>query len=242
MYIYLRTSRYVTAFMRSLGDGQSLLPNQPITFSPYTQEYVVLINGLRLVPAQQQHGASCYSQAAWSNMLNGRLPQGGAVILNRNKEDYLSYAEICTLEKLPNKTKTEAYEFLCIDTPREICLNNRIVRVTKSHTLDSSAANQLRKLMRQAFIRKFLDFETNNITFAKANKIERSSIEIMERFFMEYNIPVSHDQHERDSMRRLVIRWRKEAQQLVKDPVIIGDQNITRIDEHERRGGLPKYD
>lgn len=240
--IYLRTSRYVAAFMRSTGDGQSLPFTTPIEFSPYTKEYVVLTNGLRIVPEHQQHRASCYSQTAWQNMLRGKLPQGGKPILNRNPSDYLSYAEICTLERLPNKTKTDAYEFLCITIPREVYQNGHIVRTGRSYTLDTSAAQQLRRLLRESFIRVFLDFETRNHIFAQTNGIHRSSIEILERFFMEYDLPVSHDQKERSTLRRLIQRWRKEASYLSKSPSIVDDELINRIDEHEIYGGQPRYD
>lgn len=240
--IYLRTSRYVAAFMRALGDGMSMPANQPVVFSPYTQEYVVLANGLRIVPESKQHRASCYSQSAWQNMLRGRLPQGGKPIIVRNPEDYLSYAEICTLEQLNNRTKTDAYEFVCIQIPREIYTNGHVERTTKSYTLDSSAANALRKLLRESFIRTFLDFETRNLIFAQANHIHRSDVEIMERFFMEYDVPVSHDLNERETLRRLKQRWHKEAVYLANSPAIIKDGLVSRIDEHELTGGRPKYD
>ncbi len=240
--IYLRTSRYVAAFMRATGDGQSLPPTKPIELSPYTPEYVVLTNGLRIVPEQQQHRASCYSQSAWQNMLRGRLPQGGKPIINRNPNDYLTYAEVCTLEAHTNKTKTDAYEFLCISVPREVLIDGKVHRVYRSHTLDTRAAQQLRQMFRATFIRTFLDFSTRNQVFAQTNGIHRSATEILERFLMEYDIPVSHDQNERSTLRRLIQRWRKEAEYMAKSPVIVKDELITRIDEHEVRGGLPKYD
>ncbi len=239
--IFLRTSRYVAAFMRSDGDGNSLSPKTPIVLSPYTVESVVLANGLRVIPESQQHRASCYSQFAWNNMLRGRLPQGGKPIISRDANEYLTYAEICTLERLSNKTKTGAYEFLCISLPREICIDGRVERVSSSHTLETSAARELRRLLRNRFIRAFLDFETKNSIFAADKKIHRSNVEVLERFLMKYDIPVSHDKKEREGLRRLIHRWRKEAGLLVRDPVLIEDGEITRIDEHEIRGGLPKY-
>lgn len=240
--IYLRTSRYVAAFMRSDGDGNSLAPTDPIILSPYTEEHVVLVNGLRIIPEAQQHRASCYSQFAWNNMSRGRLPQGGKAIITRDPNDYLTYAEVCTLERLPNKTKTGAYEFLCIQVPREIYINGKVERVSSSHAIDTQSANQLRRLFRNRFIRTFLDFETKNNIFAADSKIHRSNVEVLERFLMKYDIPVSHDQREREGLRRLVHRWRKEAGLLARDVTIIGDSDITRIDEHELRGGLPRYD
>lgn len=240
--IYLRISRYVGAFLRACGDGQSLAMDEPVRFSPYTRAHVVLLNGLRIVPEEQQHRAQCYSQSAWQNMLRGRLPQGGKPIIVRNPDDYLTYAEVCTLEHLPNTTKTEAYEYLCISVPREAYIGGRVERVGKSHTLDTSAAKQLVKLLRQDFVRAFLEFMRNNEIFALSEGIERTNVEILERFMMRYDMPVSHDQKERETLRRLVVRWRKEAEQLAQAPAIIGDPLITRIDEHERRGGRPKYD
>lgn len=240
--IYLRVSRYVAAFMRSVGDGQSLPLTTPIEFSPYRDEYTILTKGLRVVPETQQHRASCYSQSAWNNMLRGKLPQGGKPIINRNPNDYLTYAEICTLERLTNKTKTEAYEFICIAAPKEIVVNGRVQRVSKSHTLDSRAAQQMRRLLREDFIRNFLKFMKNNKTFADGNNFERSNTEVLERFFMENNVPVSHDQKERSTLLRLIQRWKKEAEALTHDPTIIGDPLVTRIDEYELRGGLPRYD
>ncbi len=228
--------------MRSLGDGMSLPPTTPIEFSPYTQEYVVLTNGLRTVPDAQQHRASCYSQSAWQKMSKGILPQGGSPIIKRDPSEYLTYAEVCTLERLPNKTKVDAYEFICIALPREVYVGNKVVRTNKSYTLDTRAANQLRKLLRNNFIRTFLEFETRNKIFAQTRNIERSGVEIIERFFMEYDMPVSHEQTERDTLRRLVQRWRKEAEYMASSPSIVSDDLITRIDEHEIRGGLPNYD
>ncbi len=240
--IYLRVSRYVAAFMRATGDGQSMPPSQPVEFSRYTQEYVTLTNGLRIIPEQQQSRASCYSQIAWQNMLRGRMPQGGKPIILRNPDDYLTYSEICTLEALPNKTRSEAYEFLCIALPREVCIDGTVIRVHKSYTLDTRAANDLRGLLRDTFIRVFYDFDQRNRIFAQSQGFHRSDTEILERFLAEYNVPVSHDKKERNTLRRLVRRWRKEASYLVQSPTIIGDDLVTRIDEHERRGGLPSYD
>lgn len=231
--IYLRVSKYVAAFIRSNGKGSSLPFDEPIVFSPYTHEHVVLVNGLRIVPEDKQHIASCYSQSAWSNMMRGRLPQGGRQIIVRNPDDYLSYSEVCTLEGSLNRSKTDSYDFLCLHIPREIYSNGRVERTNKSYTLTTPAAMQLRKLMRENFIRIFLDFERRNRIFAEANHINRTDIEIMERFFLAHDIPVSHDARERDTLRRLKQRWMMEADYMANQPSIIQDGLVTRIDKEE---------
>jgi len=53
---------------------------------------------------------------------------------------------------------------------------------------------------------------------------------------------VSHDKNERSTLRRLIQRWKKEAEYMAKSPAIINDELVTRIDKHEIYGGLPKYD
>ena len=63
----------------------------------------------------------------------------------------------------------------------------------------------------------------------------------MERFFAKYDIPVSHDQKERDSIRRQMHRWKKEGEKYIEDDVMVDDEDVRRIDEYELRGGLPDY-
>lgn len=231
--LYLRLSRYVAAFIRAIGDGQSLPYDTPVEFSPYTEQYVVLTSGLRVVPEEQQHRASCYSQSAWRNMQRGCLPQGGRPLIRRNAADYLTYSEVCTLEHVPATAKASSYEFVCIGLPREVWTGNRVERVSSSHTLDTRAAARLRRVLREDFIRTFLDFEARNRTFASSQGINRTDVEVMERFFMEYDMPVSHDQRERESLRRLVQRWRQEASTFANRKEIIGDELVARIDAHE---------
>lgn len=233
--IYLRVPYYVAAFTRAVGDGESLPPSVPVVFSSFSEEYSVLVNGLRIVPESKQHYASCYSQSAWQNMLRGRMPQGGKVILNRNPTEWLTYAEVCTLERLTNTTRREAYEFLCIELPREMFAGGRVVRPNKSYSLDSGPANHLRRLLRLHFVRKYLSFEKKNRIFAEEHHLHRSNYEILERFLMEYNIPVSHDQRERKTLKRQLMRWRKELRHSISVSDINNDITITRIDKRELR-------
>ena len=116
-----------------------------------------------------------------------------------------------------------------------------VVRTSKSFTLDTKAANDLRRAMRQMFIRTLMEFDKKNKAFAKAKGFRRTDVEIMERFFAKYDIPVSHDQKERDSIRRQMHRWKKEGEKYIEDDVMVDDEDVRRIDEYELRGGLPDY-
>lgn len=238
--IYLRLSNYVAAFMRSVGDGDSLPKSSPVFFSPYSDEYPVIVNGLRIVPEANQHYAACYSQSAWQNMMAGRLPSGGTPILKRNPKEWLTYAEICTLERHTNRTRCDAYDFLCIALPSEVYVNGRVVRLNKAYTLDTSSAQQLRKMLKQTFIREYLRFEKKNRIFAEGHDFTRANYEILERFFMEHNIPVSHDTHERKSLKRQILRWKDEGLRMLNDPRLMDDLAVSRLDPSERKQIMSK--
>lgn len=239
--IYLRISKYVASFLRGDGQGGSIHFSHPIEFSPYTQEYAIIANSLRVIPAAQQHRASCYSQSAWNNMLRGRKPEGGPPLIVRKQTDPLSYAELCVLEGIKNKQKLDGSDFLCIALPRETYFPGKVTRTNATMTLDTEACRDLRRLLRRTFTRTFLEFKQKNVAFAHEKGISRSNIEIIERFLMMYDMPVSHDLKERESLRRLIIRWEKEASYYANSEAVAGDEIIGRIDEHELRGRLPRY-
>ena len=239
--IYLTITRPVAAFMRAQDVGETLKPTEPVVFSPYSEEYSILEAGLRIIPESQQGSARCYSQTAWQNMLCGRAPSGGKTIIKRSQDEWLTYSELCTLECVNNRYKRDSYDFLCIQIPREVFDGEEVVRTSKSFTLDTKAANDLRRAMRQMFIRTLMEFDKKNKAFAKAKGFRRTDVEIMERFFAKYDIPVSHDQKERDSIRRQMHRWKKEGEKYIEDDVLVDDEDVRRIDEYELRGGLPDY-
>lgn len=233
--IYIRLPRYVAAYFRSLGDGESLPHETPIHLSPLTDEYVLLTSGLLIVPPDQQRRSSCYSQTAWNNMLCGRKPDGGDPLLHRNRKQHLSYAEVCTLDGLRNFTKADAFDFLAIALPTSIVQNGRTVKVCGNHTLARDQAQQLRQLLRTRMMRAFLRWDNDNTLFAATQNITRTQVEVLERFLMEHNVPVSHDQVEMESLRRLAIRWREEAHRLTHSKRIRGNKTITRIGKEEIR-------
>ena len=239
--IYLCITRPVAAFMRSQDVGDTLKPDEPVVFSPYSEEYSILEAGLRVIPESEQGAARGYSQTAWQNMLCGRAPNGGKTIIKRSPDEWLTFSELCALECVNNRYKRDSYDFLCIQMPREIYDGEEVVRTGKTFTLDTKPANDLRKVLRKMFVRTLLEFDKKSQRFAQAKGFRRTDVEILERFFAKYDIPVSHDQKERDSIRRQLHRWRQEGEKYIEQDVLIGDEDITRIDDYELRGGIPDY-
>lgn len=233
--IYLRISKYIASFYRGDGQGNSISANTPLELSPYSKEYTILANCLRVIPAEQQHRAACYSQSAWDQMRLGRKPQGGSPLLIRKPSVPLSYAEYCVLEGVRNDKRLYDFDFLCIAMPKEIYNGTRFLRSNATMTLDGTAARSLRRLLRLSLVQSFLDFKEKNKAFARAQNISRSNIEIIERFMMMYDMPVSHDLKERETLRRLSARWEKDARNYAMSDEVANHEIIGRIDEHEKK-------
>lgn len=233
--IYLRVSKYIASFYRGDGQGNSVSADTPLVLSQYSREYTIMTNGLRVIPAAQQHRAACYSQSSWDQMRHGRRPEGGVPLLVRESSDPISYAEYCALEGIVNKQKVYDFDFLCIAMPKEVYNGQRFLRSNATMTLDTEAAKALRRFLRLSFVQAFLDFKEKNIAFARAQHISRSNIEIIERFMMMYDMPVSHDLKERESLRRLSARWEKQARNYAMSDEVAKHEIIGRIDEHERK-------
>jgi len=166
-------------------------------------------------------------------MLAGKPPQGGQKILNREPSQWLTVQEICTLEgKKPPKCQ-ESFEYLCIAMPREVLIGQRVFRTNASYALDGHFAQVLGKLLRTEFYHNILDWLVQERRYCNQMGVKRNRIETLERFFAQFNIPVSMDQRERESMRRMVNRWLAKAYLLANDRIDFGDDWIRHISDKE---------
>lgn len=231
--IYLRLPSYVSAFYRNRDINNPLPYDKPVTFVEYSQEYVIMSIGLRILNDKAMARSHCYSQFAWKNMLQGRAPGGGLKIIRRDKTEWLSPTEVRTLadEKVPSVD--ENFDYLCIGTPREICVGGELHRITGSYSLDGRSAQALEALMRHEFQFCLLDWLQQDRKFCVNKGIERTRIESLERFLMVYDIPVSTDNKERESLRRMVNRWLNNAKALLIDRQRFDDTFFEHLTDDE---------
>lgn len=231
--IHLKVSSYISAFVHHTTKVDE--PQDPITFSKYSEERVILESGLRIIPEGTQWRAACYSQSAWKNMLRGRRPEGGQIVIRRNPDQELTHSEVSTLINRKRATEDDASSYLCIQLPKLVVVDGKTVRPSASYTLDTSAAKEMRKRLRTRYIIAFGSFYIRNMAFAADHGIERTKVEIIERWISAIDIPVSHDTRTRDGLRKNAQRWLAEYYAIMSDRDDTFKEDIEYLSEKERR-------
>lgn len=232
--IYLRLPTYVCAFYRNRDINHPLPMDKPVVFVEFSQEYVVLSTGLRILSDDAMTRAHCWSQVAWRNMMHGRNPGGDTRIIRRTPDEWLTYAEVRTLsgEKTGGYV-SESYDYLCIGIPKEVVSGGRIHRTNASYSLAPRNAQQLEGMMRHEFQLTFLDWLVQDRRFCNQKGIARSRVESIERFLMTYDIPVSTDNRERESLRRMTNRWLNKSKHLLNDRLHFEDGFFRHLTDNE---------
>lgn len=231
--IYLRLPSYVCALYRNRDIDHPLKNDEPVKFCEYSHEYVILSSCVRIVSSKLQAARHCYSQNSWNTMLRGKELQTGAKVIIRNPHEWLTSAEIKALAGEAHGNREEVYDYLCIGLPKEAFFDGRVHRTNGSFSLDGGGVNQLERLMRNNFVHLLLDWLIQSRRWCNQMGVERSRLETLERFLMVYGIPVSVDNHERESLRRMMNRWMDKAGALLNDRVKFRDPYFAYLTSDE---------
>jgi hypothetical protein len=215
--IYLRVPTYVAQFYRGREVNHPLTEFEPVIFSVYQNEHVLL--SATLILDTDNQNAACLSQRAWKNVLQGRQPNGGKRLLNRSPDEWPTIQEICMLTGVKKVQKMEGYDYLCIEIPKQILVGRQYKATNASFSLPPSAANDLQKMLRNNFIRVLLDWVRQERSFCNIKGIRRDLSMVVDHFFYYYNICIGTNGKDRESMRRMAVRWLEEAKTLPNDGV-----------------------
>lgn len=209
--IYLRLPRYTAAFYRNRDEDNILTEFMPMEFCKHTPEYVLLLN--KLLPSEGAEGKEirCYSQRSWNNMLHGKNTSGSRQIINRDAKNWLTINEISLLENKPINARIETYDYLCIKTPPEVCFNNKLRLVDNTYTLPSRFAYNLADIMQREFYRTIIDWIDKDKEYCQVNELPFFKMTSIEGFLASNDIPISKDNHERETLRRHVNRFIQES-------------------------------
>lgn len=215
--IYLRLPSWIAAYHRNYDTEHRLGPFDPVKFSSYTDHAVVMRGGLVLQTNNSRKIVNCYNQTQWKNMLAGKKPDGKQV-MKRDADTWLTYDEICALMGVQISHRSDSYDFLCIQMPQTILVGDREVRTNSSFCLTNEAAEVLQLLLARDFKRAFVNWEieTQAHCIQSDRIIQRGQMNTIERFLMHYEIPVSMDGREKESLRRQLLRWLAKAHVLEK--------------------------
>ena len=209
-YIALRVPWYVAAYYRGREEDNQLSEWDPVEFSDYTHEYMVLENNLRYTPGQIQ-SRNCFSQRSWQNILHGKNPDGSRMIIQRNAKEWPTIQEVSTLIGAACHGKQAGSEYLLIRMPREVYYNKHVYRTTPDYCLSYDAATYLSSMITRKFCYEYLEWCEYRKEFARKQGVKAKTIDIVEMFFTQFNFPVAILPTERESLRRMHTRWLTNA-------------------------------
>lgn len=209
-YIALRVPWYVAAYYRGREEDNQLSEWDPVEFSDYTHEYMVLENNLRYTPGQIQ-SRNCFSQRSWQNILHGKNPDGSRMIIQRNAKEWPTIQEVSTLIGAACHGKQAGSEYLLIRMPREVYYNKHVYRTTPDYCLSYDAGTYLSSMITRKFCYEYLEWTEYRKEFARKQGVKAKTIDIVEMFFTQFNFPVAILPTERESLRRMHTRWLTNA-------------------------------
>ncbi len=208
--IYLRMPVSRCQYFRNRDPKQVLAKDQPLVFSNYMTEHFIMRNSLTPTAAlDKQVNMACFSQQQWRNMLQGKSPMGGGVIIKRNVEDYLSFDEVQLLNGKIEHGKSVREDYLCIKLPSEVELIDTVRSVTAAWTLGTHGVRSLVTALNNDFKRSLVDWALATFDFctSRGNVICRAQQSMLERYLMRYGIEPTVE--EKDNLRRIIFRWFK---------------------------------
>ena len=208
--IYLRLPVSRCQYFRHRDPDRTLARNEPVVFGSYMPEYFVIRNSLSNAGSvTQKVNPQCFSHQQWRNMMNGRHPLGGNVLVKRDSAEYLTFAEVQQLNGYKDYSKSANEEYLCIKLPTEIEVVDTVRTITPTWNLDRYGIFKLIELLNNDFKRCMVEWVLATFDFCTSNGriIARSKSAMIERFLMRYGIDPSNE--EKDNMRRIVERWLK---------------------------------
>lgn len=235
--IYLRVPTYVAQFYRGRVVPEPVLSEfAPVAFSPFQRESAIMSAALTMVTEQQMDHTICFSERMWKNILNGRPPQGGKIQLKRDATEWPTMDEILYLTNVQRNKKTDGFDYLCIATPKQIAIGGQFKQVTSSYTLPFRQANALVKQLRRDFLHILLYWITEEVFACNRNGIQRDVVMCIDHFFYHYQMCLGNNTTDRESMRRMTMRWLEESKML---PLDIDDEDALYMYEREEsRGGM----
>ena len=235
--IYLKVPTYIAQFYRGrIAPEPPLTEFQPVMFSPFQEESAMMSAWLLFVSEKDMEHTTCFSERMWKNILAGKAPQGGKVILKRNPADWPTMDEICFLTGTKRNRKTDGFDYLCIQTPKTMVIGGFYKVVTSSFTLKFNEACAMVRQLRHEFLRIFLHWICEELLVCDKrgirfdSKTGRDVVMCIEHFFYHYQMSLGTNATDRDSMRRMAKRWLEDAKMLPSD---INDEDVLFFYEKE---------
>lgn len=235
--IYIKVPWYVAWHFRGRNEDHQLTEWEPVKFHEFEHEYRVLANNLRFIPEAQQ-SRSCYSQQAWKNILHGKRPEGGQIILQRDPKTWPTVNETAALTGIQMSSKHIASDYLCVEMPKEVWLNNRTHRTNTCYSLSYEVAVYFSGMLTDRFSYEYTQWMQKDARAAMAQGFHRKTSERQERYFVQYNFPVDIDPSLRESLRRQHTRFVERGEGKLRHAMEFGQESeefMNHVGEHEEK-------
>lgn len=206
--IYLRVPGLVAGFYRGMNRDKQPDNFEPYEFPDHDDLLYFMEKQLNFIPEQNQ-SVFCLSERAFNNILHGRAPGGGKQIINRRPDTWPDMKEVCALTGKFVTDKNESADYLCIGIPKEVLVDGELRRTNGSYCLSKRMADTLIAYMRRRFKRELEAFMSEDIENCIRRHVKRSDVERMDRFMTVYNMPISIDDRERESLRKIIHRIKR---------------------------------
>lgn len=206
--IYLRLPTSRCQFFRNRDPKHVLAKDEPLVFSVYTHEHFILRHYLtNTTELSRSLDPQCFSHQQWRNMMAGRHPNGGASILIRDNQNYLSFDEMQRIFGFRDYNKSEDMDYLCIRLPYEVEVVDVVKQVTSTWNLTKEGVWQLKAALNNEFKRSLIEWAMSTFDYCTSNNriICRKHVAMLERFLMRYGIDPT--EQEKSNMRRVIDRW-----------------------------------
>lgn len=213
--IYLRLPKYTAAYYRTKNQDNILTEFMPIIFCKYTTEYHLMEHHLH--NSGIDHNPKCFSQSAWNNLLHGKSSDGKIQMLNRDAKKWLTMQEIDLLEKDNHTERKDTYDYLCIETPKEICIRNQFVVVDNMFSMSPFGARKLSDHMQKQFYYDIIEWIKKDREYCMLKNLPFIKTTSLEGFMAEYDLPNSKDNHERDTLKRNINRFTQTSSEFHND-------------------------
>lgn len=215
MNIYLRLPKYIAAYYRNRNQDNILTEFMPVHFSKFVTEYYIMEHYLHMNSVS--HNTKCFSQNSWTNLLHGKSSDGKLQILNRDPSKWLTMQEIDLLEKDNHSERKDTYDYLCIETPKELYIQGKFVTVDNSFSIYPSGARKLADYMQKQFYYAIINWIKQDRNYCTLNSLPYIKTTSLEGFMAEYDIKNSKDNHERKTLKRNINRFIQSSRDFHND-------------------------
>lgn len=204
--IFLKMPSMIVSFYRGEDPNNILACDDSYSFPRSSPEYQALLAGLRFSPVAEQIRSGCYSHNSWRKMLQGRSLEDNQRVLVRDKSSWLSQQEVCILTDKPYNARQDIFDYLCIDIPKFIYIDEKKREVKDTYSLDVSMSRTLQQMMRAKFYHVLAVWYRENERVMDQMNLSRTKTDFIYRFLTAHEIAFSGSHKEADSIRKQIDR------------------------------------